>query len=133
MPAFIPAQRLEAMFLRTHDRTIRFLVADRHGLLLRVRGQELDITEAIREGHLLVRCQVLSGEHQDGMLVEGLLHNLPGRGVHLGEGEVGDYGSERGIDPRDSWLHGIPSWSGRMLPGQGGVKSSAAGCGSGNR
>src|SRR6185503_16432458 len=80
----------------------------RHSLLLGVRSQELDVTEAIREGHLLLFRQVLSGEHQDGMLVEGLLHGLPGRGVHLGEGEAADHGAQRGIDRRDSWFHGFP-------------------------
>ena len=40
------------MLVRPHDRSIGLFVADRHRFLLRVRGEELDIPEAIGERHL---------------------------------------------------------------------------------
>jgi hypothetical protein len=66
------------MLVRVHDCAIGLLIADRHRLLLGVGSQELDISKAIRKRHLLVFGQVLSGKHEDGVVVEGLLHVLPG-------------------------------------------------------
>jgi len=108
MPALIAAQGFEAMLVRSHDRSIGLLVADRHRLLLGVRRQELDIPEAIGECHLRLCRQALRGKHQDRVVVEGLLHGLPGERVHPGKVEAGDDGAQRGIDRRNLWLHGIP-------------------------
>jgi len=97
------------MLVRAHDRAVGLLVADRHRFLLRVRRQELEVAEAIREQHLLRLGQVLPGEDEDRVVVEGLLHRLPGGGIHPGEGEIGDDGAQRGIDRCDARLHENPS------------------------
>ena len=90
-------------------RSVGLLVTDRHRLLFGIRSQELDLPEMIGECHLRLCCQTLSGKDQDRILVEGLLHGLPGARIHPGKVEVGDNGPQRGIDRRDLWLHGIPS------------------------
>src|SRR5215510_13983947 len=54
-----------------HDGAVRLHVADRHRLLLGVRGQELDVTEPAGERHLLRLGEVLAGEDQDCVLEKG--------------------------------------------------------------
>ena len=106
----LPRKRFEAMLVRPHDRPIGLLVADRHRLLLGVRRQELDIPEAIGRTPPAPLPSPPARE-TPGPRSRGRLAPRSSRwSASIRKVEAGDDGAQRGIDRRNLWLHGIPSY-----------------------